>query len=75
MKKAAISVQNNEWLNAAQLWQKIIQNRNPTRFVGKAAFNMALANEMNGKFDVALDWLDKSQEYYPLSVNHGIKEY
>jgi len=28
---------------------------------------MALANEMNGKFDVALDWLDKSQEYYPLS--------
>jgi len=68
MKKAAISVQNNEWLDAAQFWQKIIQNpkSNPA-LSAKAAFNMALANEMNGKFDVALDWLDKSLEYYPLS--------
>lgn len=65
MEKAAVSVSKGEWIDAASEWQKVFAlNRN--KLSAKAAFNLALANEMLGKFDLALEWLRKAKKYYPL---------
>jgi hypothetical protein len=64
MRKAVEFVQNNQWLDAASQWQKVIQNpKIKPEIAAKAAFNMALANEMKGNFDIALEWLNKSKEF------------
>lgn len=50
---------NNEWLKAAEIWNKQSKNKNP-RMAAKACYNMALACEMEGKLDAAIDWLVSS---------------
>ncbi len=50
---------NNEWLKAAEIWNKQTKNKNKT-IAAKASYNMALACEMEGKLDVAIDWLIQS---------------
>lgn len=50
---------NNQWLKAAEIWNKQTKNKN-VRIAAKASYNMALACEMEGKLDVAIDWLIRS---------------
>jgi tetratricopeptide (TPR) repeat protein len=49
----------NDWLKAAGLWNRLTNNKN-RKIAAKASYNMALACEMEGKHDVAIDWLVKS---------------
>jgi hypothetical protein len=39
---------------------------NKRKLCAKASFNLALASEMLGKFDLAIEWLRKAKKYYPL---------
>jgi len=50
---------NNDWLNAAEIWNRITKSKN-RRQAAKAMFNMALVCEMEGKPELAIDWLVKS---------------
>lgn len=50
---------NNDWIKAAEIWNKETINKN-RKIVAKACFNMALACEMEGEMDEAIDWLNKS---------------
>jgi len=50
---------NNEWLKAAEIWNRETKNKNP-KIAAKACFNMALACEMEGKLDLGINWLVKS---------------
>jgi hypothetical protein len=50
---------NNDWLKAAEIWNKQTKSKN-RKIVAEATFNMALACEMEGHPDVAIDWLDRS---------------
>lgn len=65
METAALFAINGQWLEAASEWQKVLTMKN-RKLCAKAAFNLALANEMLGKFDLVLEWLKKSSAYYPL---------
>jgi hypothetical protein len=68
MRKAVEYVADNNWLEAAGYWQLVMQKpKIKPETAAKAAFNMAVANEMAGNFDVALEWLNKSAEIYPIS--------
>jgi hypothetical protein len=58
---------NNEWLKAAEIWNKQTKNKNQ-RMAAKACYNMALACEMEGKIDAAIDWL--VQSYSILKVDN-----
>jgi hypothetical protein len=58
---------NNEWLKAAEIWNKQSKNKNP-RIAAKACYNMALACEMEGKLNAAIDWL--VQSYSILNENN-----
>lgn len=67
MRKAAGFIEENKWLDAASQWQEVIKiyNSKP-KLCAQAAFNLALANEISGNFDVAKEWLNKSEEFYSI---------
>ena len=49
----------NDWLKAAEIWKQKVKSKN-SRLKAKACYNMALAAEMEGKPDLAIEWLAKS---------------
>ncbi len=63
---------NGEWIDAAAQWQRIIAARKG-KLAAKAAFNLALANEMLGNFDIALEWLRQAKKSDPFLLE--IDEY
>jgi hypothetical protein len=59
--------QNGNWNEAADLWQK--ETSNPKRKVaGRANYNMAIINEINGQLEDALTWAMKSYEDYNIKL-------
>lgn len=62
-------VQENRWMEAAQIWKKNVTNKNK-KIAAKCKFNMALACEVNGDFDAALDWV--VQSFHELGTKNDI---
>lgn len=52
-----------DWDGASQLWSQLALSRN-RRNAGRACLNMAVACEVLGKTNLALDWAKKSYEDY-----------
>jgi len=52
-------VRKNDWLKAAEIWNGKTKSKN-RKLAAKANYNMALASEMEGRPDLAIDWLKKS---------------
>jgi tetratricopeptide (TPR) repeat protein len=50
---------NRDWLKAAEIWNQQTKNKNQ-EIAAKAFYNMALACEMDGKLDLAIEWLHNS---------------
>jgi len=63
LKKAKLKVKVNNWDEAAALWQSALKDPNK-KIAGRAAYNMALAAEMDGKLDIAVEWAKKSYSDY-----------
>jgi hypothetical protein len=59
MKMAQKYATNNQWKEASAIWEKYTNNKNKN-IAAKAMFNMALACEVSGEIDNALDWVIKS---------------
>ncbi len=55
--------QTGDWDGAAQLWEKELTNPNP-KIAGRACYNMAIINEINGDLPTAMDWASKSYADY-----------
>jgi len=69
--EAAKLAQNNEWIKAAEIWKKLITNKNKN-IVVKSMYNLAVACEMEGNLDAALDWVIKSfQVFGQNNSNHA----
>ncbi len=59
MKIALKYANNNQWEEASSIWEKYTQNKN--KYISaKAMFNLALACEVSGDIEKALDWVIKS---------------
>jgi hypothetical protein len=58
-KKTNKLVDENRWLEAAVIWKKNTTSKNKN-VAAKSMFNMAVACEMNGEMDAAIDWAVKS---------------
>ena len=69
MMEAAGYAADSRWKNAESIW--ITEFEKNTKPVNKAkiAFNLAVANEMQDKFEPALEWAKKAKEYLG-NVNH-----
>jgi len=57
--KAVEYVQQNQWLNAIEIWRKHAYGKNK-RLAAMACYNMAVASEVFDNIDAALDWAAKS---------------
>lgn len=57
------SAQTGNWDGAAELWE--IETRNPKgKIAGRACYNMAIINEINGDLNAAIDWASKAYTDY-----------
>ncbi|MCD4793147.1 MAG: DUF6340 family protein [Bacteroidales bacterium] len=62
-KTAKRRAQTGNWNGAAELWEKEVSN--PKRKVaGRACYNMAIINEINGDLNAAVEWATKSYTDY-----------
>jgi len=52
-----------DWNGAAELWEKEVSN-SKSKVAGRAYYNMAIINEINGDLDIAVDWASKSYTDY-----------
>lgn len=55
--------QAGKWDSAAELWLKETSN-NDSKIAGRACYNMAIINEINGDLDKAIEWASKSYTDY-----------
>jgi hypothetical protein len=59
--------QTGDWQGAAQLWEKELDN-SKSKIAGRACYNMAIINEINGDLNAAMDWASKSYADYDNKV-------
>jgi hypothetical protein len=71
MKEAAKFADSGKWEQAAALWSQVA-NSPDSKIAGRACYNMALASEVLGKPEIALDWAQKSASTYG---NSNAKQY
>lgn len=65
MKVAKRRARTGNWDGAAELWRKDVEN--PKRkTAGRACYNMAISNEINGNLDEAIRWAQRSYEDYKI---------
>ncbi|WP_273566644.1 DUF6340 family protein [Maribacter halichondriae] len=55
--------QAGDWQGAAQLWEQEVNNPKG-KIAGRACYNMAIINEINGDLDAAIDWASRSYSDY-----------
>ena len=55
--------QAGDWDGAAELWEKEVNNPDG-KIAGRACYNMAIINEINGNLDKAVEWATKSYTDY-----------
>lgn len=62
-KVAKRRARTGDWNGAAELWEKEVKN--PKRKIaGRACYNMAIINEINGDLNTAINWASKSYADY-----------
>lgn len=62
-KLARKKVKYNDWDGAAEIWKKEAMN-NDKQIAGMACFNMAVAAEVDGNLDLALEWANRSYKEF-----------
>jgi hypothetical protein len=62
-KTAQRKAQSGNWDGAAALWQQETKNTDG-KLAGRACYNMAIIDEINGDLDGAIQWAQKSYEDY-----------
>ncbi len=73
MNEGSKYAKNGMWIKAAEAWRKVTNSEN-TKLAAKAAFNMALACEMEDKIDVANDWINYSDSIYSTKYSQAYKQ-
>lgn len=65
MKQAKKMARRGDWENAALIWKAQTQNISP-KIAKRATYNMAVAAEMMGDYDLAIEWARKAANNYNL---------
>jgi uncharacterized protein DUF6340 len=57
--------QTGDWQGAAELWEQETRHSAP-KVAGRACYNMAISNEINGDLDTAMQWASKAYTDYEI---------
>ena len=60
-KSAKKYIKQGDWDTAIAIWMPLTDNTD-VKLSGRASFNMALASEIKGGLDAAIEWATKAQE-------------
>ncbi|HMN91052.1 MAG TPA: DUF6340 family protein [Saprospiraceae bacterium] len=60
MKQAARFAKADQWERAAEIWRSLVRTAPDNKTAGRAAYNMAVANEHNGLLESALEWAQRA---------------
>lgn len=63
LKKTEKLISEEKWLEAAAIWKANIDNKNKS-ITAKSLFNLALACEMEGELDAAIEWAVRSYHVF-----------
>lgn len=63
-----------EWSKAADLWLTLVGNSKSPVAQSCAAYNLALACFMQREYGLAMEWLDQSDKFNPLSVSKSLRK-
>lgn len=66
-KIAKRKVRAGDWNGAADLWMKNVSSLR-RKTAGRASYNMAIINEINGNVDEAINWAKRSYEQYGIRL-------
>ena len=61
LKSAKKYIKQGDWDSAIEIWMPLTSD-NDMKLAGRSAFNMALASEIKGGLNAAIDWAKKAQE-------------
>ena len=64
MQEAAGYANSHRWINAESIWKTQLEKNNKLVDKAKIAYNLAIANEMQDKFEPALEWVAKAKGYF-----------
>lgn len=65
LKKAKKMAKRGDWENAALIWKSLTTSEK-TKVAKRATYNMAVASEMLGNYDLAIEWARKAANNYNL---------
>ena len=68
LKMAKRKAQVNDWVGAAELWQKDMSEAQKRKVLGRATYNMAIYEEVNGDLDKALEYAKKAYTDYNVKI-------
>lgn len=69
-KTAKRRAQGGNWTGAADLWKQETSN-SKAKIAGRACYNMAIINEINGNLDEAIGWAQKAYADYNIRLALG----
>ncbi len=61
LKQAKYFVKTGDWDAAIEIWKLLVESED-LKLAKRAAFNLALASEIKGALDTAIDWAKKAQQ-------------
>jgi hypothetical protein len=64
MQEAAGYAANHQWTNAESIWTAEIEKKTKPTDKAKIAYNLAIANEMQDKLELALQWAQNAKDYF-----------
>lgn len=62
MRDAAVSLREGDWQEAGRIWMNVYNSVKKGKLKSRAAFNMALACEVQGQMQEANSWIEKAQK-------------
>jgi hypothetical protein len=72
LQQAADYAENADWSEAMKIWEQYAGNSN-RKTAAQSAFNMALACEINGNYELAMEWLQYAEKLYTIKEVNGYR--
>lgn len=72
LQQAATHAENEKWGEAMKIWEQYAGHNN-RKTAAQSAFNMALACEVNGNYELSLEWLQYAEKLYPIKEIAGYR--
>lgn len=70
--KAVSLADDFKWTDAMEIWMELAKHHNTAK-AACAKFNIAQTCYILEQYDLALEWLDSSEDSYPLSITPGLR--